>query len=256
MRAARLVIWHDPSMPTLSQHQIEQIPKWLKSHQFKPVKLDTHPPEKRTWARDCCQVKIEKEDNGNDYVAKISVGGSDWVELGKYLAEIEQGQRREWLVHAPMEMAVSKVLGTDVSKRPLGERFYSGGAPPAYTIKVALQMVIGLCTVIALGWALTAIFIGQYHHVQHLYMDAAHTSILVITAGLAAAAAVELAYTLFTPGPDEAVDPLMLGLAAGILLLVTRDRIPVGWQFFGIIVGVIALGTLFYIRRRFIDSEE
>ncbi|MGO9790913.1 MAG: hypothetical protein ACLP8S_15875 [Solirubrobacteraceae bacterium] len=30
---------------------------------------------------------------------------------------------------------------------------------------------------------------------------------------------VELTYTLFTPGPDEALDPLMLGLAATLLLL-------------------------------------
>ena len=35
---------------------------------------------------------------------------------------------------------------------------------------------------------------------------------------LAAAAAVELVYTLFTKGPDEALDPLMLGLSAAALL--------------------------------------
>lgn len=34
--------------------------------------------------------------------------------------------------------------------------------------------------------------------------------IAVIATALAVAAALELAYTLFTPGPDEAIDPLML----------------------------------------------
>jgi hypothetical protein len=79
---------------------------------------------------------------------------------------------------------------------------------------------------------------------------------LIITAGLAAAAAVELAYTLFTPGPDEALDPLMLGLSAGILLLVTRPDVPVAWQFLGTVLGVLALGLLFLIRRQFLKSDE
>ena len=53
--------------------------------------------------------------------------------------------------------------------------------------------------------------------------------------GLAAAAALELAYTLFTPGPDEALDPLMLGLSATILLKLAAIEGPISarkcWHF-------------------------
>jgi hypothetical protein len=38
-----------------------------------------------------------------------------------------------------------------------------------------------------------------------------------ITFGLFFSTGVDLAYMLFTPGPDEAIDPVMTGLAAAIL---------------------------------------
>src|SRR5205807_5850039 len=40
----------------------------------------------------------------------------------------------------------------------------------------------------------------------------------LIGAALVVAAAIELAYTLFTEGPDEALNPLMLGVASAALL--------------------------------------
>ena len=48
----------------------------------------------------------------------------------------------------------------------------------------------------------------------------------------------------------------MLGLSAGILLVITRSDIAVGWQFAGVILGVISLWALFYIRQHFIDSDD
>lgn len=69
-------------------------------------------------------------------------------------------------------------------------------------------MTIGVITVSVVGW-------------NFLYAPGPHPTNLIlggIGLGLAAAAALELAYTLFTPGPDEALDPLMLGLSATILL--------------------------------------
>jgi hypothetical protein len=245
------MIWHDLYMSTLSNDQIDRIPKWLKGHQFKPDKSHTRSPDVRTWARGCCKVRIRKDENG-DSVAEIRGGNCQWTELGHVLAQ--QHKDLERLVSSPMEIAVSELLGVSVSKMTSrGERLYSIFSPRAYVAKVFLQMLIGLGAVISLCWVLFA-SVGGHYHGQDLYTQAAHMSILVITAGLAAAAAVELAYTLFTPGPDEALDPLMLGLSAGILLLVTRDHIRVGWQYLGIIVGVIALGGLFQIRRRFLDS--
>ena len=81
--------------------------------------------------------------------------------------------------------------------------------PHAKNVKAGLQMAIGIITVIAVGWR---------------YLDTAGngdpTSLFLngVGIGLAAAAALELAYTLFTDGPDEALDPLMLGLASTLLL--------------------------------------
>lgn len=70
-------------------------------------------------------------------------------------------------------------------------------------------MAIGIITVIAVGWR----YIDSLGNV-----DATKIFLDGIGIGLAAAAALELAYTLFTDGPDEALDPLMLGLASTLLL--------------------------------------
>ena len=73
---------------------------------------------------------------------------------------------------------------------------------------------------------------------------------------LAAAAVVELAYTLYTPGPDEALNPLMLGLSA-ILILRLADLGDLTWSSgFGAFLLVAALGLLFAIRVFLADSEE
>lgn len=81
--------------------------------------------------------------------------------------------------------------------------------PHAKNVKAALQMVIGITTVIAVGWR----YIDSLGNV-----DATKVFLDGIGIGLAAAAALELAYTLFTDGPDEALDPLMLGIASTLLL--------------------------------------
>jgi hypothetical protein len=47
---------------------------------------------------------------------------------------------------------------------------------------------------------------------------------LVVGGGLATAAAIELAYTLFTAGPDEALDPVMLGLSAALILQLGKAK--------------------------------
>ena len=81
----------------------------------------------------------------------------------------------------------------------------------------------------------------------------------VIAYALAVAAAIELAYTLFTPGPDEALDPLTLGLSSGLLLLITTDtskELTVAMKFSGILLGVLALGILFLIRRYLLSKDE
>lgn len=100
-----------------------------------------------------------------------------------------------------------------------------------------------------------------YYAVGHagaavLHHPADSSVVHLIAYALAIAAAIELAYTLFTPGPDEALDPLMLGLSAGILLLLSQTGISVGIQYAGVIIGVLALGGLFLIRRHLLDEDD
>ena len=73
---------------------------------------------------------------------------------------------------------------------------------------------------------------------------------------LAYSAGFELAYTLFTPGPDEAVEPVIMGLAAAMLLGFSKvDRIDVVAGC-GAVVFVIALAGLFLVRHYFVPPED
>jgi hypothetical protein len=100
-------------------------------------------------------------------------------------------------------------------------------------------MVIGVTTVAVVGW--------RFLYIPNV--DAATLILRGIGVGLAAAAAVELAYTLFTPGPDEALDPLMLGLSATILFKLAAIDGPVSLANAGafLLLGVL-LAVLFVTR--------
>jgi len=97
----------------------------------------------------------------------------------------------------------------DQQEVPRQPTIYDSLQPRAKKVKAVLQMAIGIITVTAVGW--------RYFDTLG---DGDPTSLFLngIGIGLAAAAAIELAYTLFTDGPDEALDPLMLGLASTLLL--------------------------------------
>jgi hypothetical protein len=83
------------------------------------------------------------------------------------------------------------------------------------------------------------------------------THVLVIIATtLAVAAALELAYTLFTPGPDEAIDPLMLGLSSVLLYLISTLTNLTWTAGVSILLFASALGLLFAIRKKFIDDSD
>jgi hypothetical protein len=94
---------------------------------------------------------------------------------------------------------------------------YAAYRPTARRVATGLQMAIGVASVL---------IIGAHFAVKLVNGDLPSLSnttnelLSAIGIALAAAAVVQLAYTLFTEGPDEALDPLMLGLAAALLLLV------------------------------------
>lgn len=109
---------------------------------------------------------------------------------------------------------------------------YDAVASDAHSIKAIVQMMIGALAVCIVGW-------------QFL-----HAGLGGIGVGLAAAAVVELAYTLFTPGPDEALDPLLLALSAKMLMQLAKfpgSAERDGREFLGQAGGLLILGALLAI---------
>ena len=77
----------------------------------------------------------------------------------------------------------------------------------------------------------------------------------IVAGGLAVVAAIELAYTLFTPGPDEVVNPLMLGVSSVFLFQLSKiDGLTWGSGLAALLF-VASLAGLFVIRRRFVEEK-
>jgi hypothetical protein len=118
---------------------------------------------------------------------------------------------------------------------------------PAKLTKTVIQMLIGVGAIVILS--------TMVWESQPLQFPDDRLVLELIAKALALAAAVELAYTLFTPGPDEAIDPLMLGLSAAVLLQLAGVH-----QFQLADAGAMALyavsiGVLFMVRRRYVDRS-
>jgi predicted SnoaL-like aldol condensation-catalyzing enzyme len=108
------------------------------------------------------------------------------------------------------------------------------------TVAAALVLTIG-------------IRLGLHHHTGKNIQEHVFNTIGV---SLAIAAGVELAYTLFTHGPDEALDPLMLGLSAAIILQLAKIEELNLKQAASAVVYVIALGITFAIREYLAKEPE
>jgi len=83
-----------------------------------------------------------------------------------------------------------------------GAALYRQADKRAQWVKVIVQMAIGIGTVIAVA---ILIWFPQLRT-----GGIAELALRTVASGLALAAVVELTYTLFTEGPDEAPDPLIL----------------------------------------------
>jgi ABC-type uncharacterized transport system permease subunit len=108
-------------------------------------------------------------------------------------------------------------------------------------------MLVGVIAVCVVGW-------------QFLFFSVKDPTTLIlngISIGLAAAAALELAYTLFTPGPDEALDPLMLALSATLLLKLTQlsSSVSMGEAVALLLLGLL-LAILFATRLMLAERDE
>jgi hypothetical protein len=118
-------------------------------------------------------------------------------------------------------------------------------------IKAVIQMAIG---VVAVAVILIEVRHGWLHHQKAVQLG---THVLdAVGLALIIAAAVELAYTLFTHGPDEALDPLMLGLSATLLLQLGTIH-SLNWHDgLAILLYVSALSGLFATRKHFADLQQ
>jgi hypothetical protein len=115
-------------------------------------------------------------------------------------------------------------------------------------------MLIG---VYAVGWLVWAFLLS--HRIgncvpatgkeQFCYLIPPTTLVFqVIADALAAATVVQLAFTLFTPGPDEALDPVLLAIASALLLQLGNVT-QFHWQDgLAVLLYGTALGSLFIVR--------
>jgi hypothetical protein len=126
---------------------------------------------------------------------------------------------------------------------------YRHWSDPAGWLKVFLQMLVGIAAVVIIAVSL----VGDVRSGGTAESVARHT-LAIISASLAVAASLELAYTLFTDGPDEVIDPLMLGVSAALLYLVSTLT-ALTWTA-GVAIALFAgtLALLFAVRQRFIDK--
>jgi hypothetical protein len=120
----------------------------------------------------------------------------------------------------------------------------------AQSIKIRCQMIVGALTVIAI---IVTVLIRFAKLVRGDGTVGEMTAeVFAVTAvGLAVAAALELAYALYTPGPDEALDPLILGVSSTFLFLASQST-KLDWQF-GVAAALLAVALygLFTVKERF-----
>jgi hypothetical protein len=139
------------------------------------------------------------------------------------------------------------------------DRLASAKSHPVYNayrfraegIKIILQMLIGsalagilviklICR--AVGWG------ARYWAFQMTTLD-------LVGHALAYSAGIELAYTLFTPGPDEALDPVLMGLAAAALLAFAQINTLVIGQAASAALYCACIGGLFAVRKYFTKED-
>jgi hypothetical protein len=128
---------------------------------------------------------------------------------------------------------------------------YRSVGEKAHFLKAVVQMAIGSVGLVAtFVWLLFGLL------VKHVDVVAAGRTLFAgVGLTLAAATAVELTYTLFTHGPDEAIDPILLGLAAALLIQlgqVSSFRLS---EAAAAVLYVLALAGLLLIKKRLVEGE-
>jgi hypothetical protein len=247
-------MWQHQGMKYLSLEQGTEVRSWLEENGFTKNTGGTIEPE--LWSHDHCDVQIRSRGRHVRILIRHGKSGYGW----RNLDEVGLSRRTwpEYVTTSPIQLATLPTRVAEAEhpswRDAPGEWLYRKSTGWAHGVKVALQMVVGIVAVVDIGMHFVH-SISTETNWAPIAPDVA-ISVQIIADALAAAAAIELAYTLYTPGPDEALDPLMLGLSSGLLLLITTSGISAVTQYGGVLLGVAALGGLFIIRRYLIGDDE
>lgn len=247
-------MWQHLAMAYLSLEQSVSVRGWLEENGF--TRHTGGPREPELWSHHDCDVQIRSRGRRARILIRHGGSGYGWRDLDE--VSLSRKTWPEYVTTAPIRLATlpTRVGGLELPswRHAPGVWLYRTSTGWAHGVKVALQMVVGIAAVIDIGMHFVH-SIATERKWAPIAPDVA-TSVKIIASALAVAAAIELAYTLYTPGPDEALDPLMLGLSSGLLLLITTSGISAVTQYGGVLLGVVALGGLFIIRRYLIGEDE
>lgn len=136
-------------------------------------------------------------------------------------------------------------------------------SPPEIVIKAkkTLQATIAggivILLVVKLGYHVFKSFNFPIFDAVPYFKEIVRLSTLDLVArALAYSAGVDLAYMLFTPGPDEAIEPLILGLASAILFSISNISDIADLELAKEIgLYVLILFFLFFMKALFIPDE-
>jgi hypothetical protein len=247
-------------MSSFSFDQVQQLRDWLPRHGFKPVRSSDSKSIEYRRPRDKFGVQVVDQSGHYSVQLWANKPSTGWEDLDELI-----NRRSEWpqaLTMSRMQLATlpepsfpETFIDWRSFRRHPGETSYRIAKPWAHFLKVILQMAVGIGAVVYIGWYAYR-YLNSHTMGSGPDLKAVSGAVNIIAFALVVAAGIELAYTLFTPGPDEALDPLMLGISSGILLLVTTPGLQPLLQFFGVLLGVLALGALFLIRRHLLDQDD
>jgi hypothetical protein len=100
----------------------------------------------------------------------------------------------------------------------------------------------------------TDILYKVFHWEPRIVLDYLSIPVLELAGkGLLVTTAIDLAYMLFTPGPDEAVEPVITGIAAFVLIALSQDLILDGPRLIGVALMILMIPVLFYVKKIFIE---
>jgi hypothetical protein len=123
-----------------------------------------------------------------------------------------------------------------------GPTLYAHVKRHAEGIKAVLQIVIGIAFMLLLIVQLSI-------HLDEPLTRAANRAFVVIGAALAFSAVIELAYTFFTDGPDEALNPLILGISAFALIRISNTNLQLNAIALPVLLLALAIVALLIARR-------